>query len=168
MRCSRPGSVVSAFHPRRRHRWTTHPAMTSKVRLAASSSSTPAASAELIWASTTCGWVTSSSTATPARGRNVRASVTASSGSRNVNPRTGATANQDWIASSPAVQDATAPASRIRPPTSSDGDCSVRRHPPRGTGERSPRRPAKVDRRTHTPAGSAPGWAPRTGRPSAA
>ncbi|MGH3701531.1 MAG: hypothetical protein ACRDRU_29910 [Pseudonocardiaceae bacterium] len=39
---------------------TVHPAIMSKVRLAVSSSSTPAASAELIWLSTTCGWVTSS------------------------------------------------------------------------------------------------------------
>jgi hypothetical protein len=85
---------------------------------------------------------------------------------RAVSPRTGATANQDWIANSPAVQDATAPASKIRPPTSSEGDFSVRRHPPRGTGDVSARRPATVDRRTHTPAGNAPKWAPRTGRPS--
>jgi len=78
--------------------------------------------------------------------------VTASSGSRNVKPSTGATASQDWIANSPAVQDATAPASRIRPPTSSEGDCSVRRHPPRGTAGGSPHHPATSDRKTHTPA----------------
>jgi hypothetical protein len=144
------------------------PARTSKARLVASSSSTPAASAELIRVSTTCGWLTSSVTATPAYDRSVCVSVTASSGSRNVNPRTSATASQDWIARSPAVQDATAPASRLRPPTSSDGDCSVSRHPPRETGDGSPPRPATGDRRTHTPAGSAPAWVPRTGQPSTA
>ena len=169
MRRSLPGSVVNAVHPPRcRHRWTTHPAVTSKVRLVASSSSMLVASAGPIWVSRTWGWLTSSSMMPVACGRNVRASATASSGSRKVNPRAGATASQDWIANSPAAQDATALASRIRPPTSSGGGCSVRRRPPRETGAGFPARRARAGRRTHTPVGSAPGWGPRTGWPSVA
>jgi hypothetical protein len=131
------------------HAWLLGGLMDRRVFMVVGGSAlTPAVSAQFIRVSTTCGWVTSSSTMASTCGRRVRASVTASSGSRNVNPRAGATANQDWIAHSLAVQAPTAPASRIRPPTSSDGDCSVRRHPPRGTGDGSPPRPATVDRRT--------------------